>query len=100
MAHEIRFTQDARSHLRELSARDRRRVLDRIDASLKNEPKRETHSLKALRPNPLAGYELRIGELRVFFDVKESGDEKAVLILAVGRKKGNELRIGGKEYSL
>ena len=54
--------------------------------------------MKALRPNPVAKYELRIGTLRVFFEVDPQ--DRKVLILAVGRKEGNRLFIGGKEVKL
>ena len=98
MRYTIRFTEEARTHLRQLSARERRTVLDRIEAALGNEPTRETRNLKVLRPNPLGKYELRAGPLRAFFDVRERTHE--VLILAIGRKEGNRLWVGGKEVTL
>ena len=100
VAYEIRFTEEARSHLGELLARGRRKVLDRLDVLLRYDPKRQTRNLKALRPNLLARYELRIGDFRVFFDVEDSEEDKAVIILAIGRKEGNKLCVSGKEYSL
>lgn len=51
-----------------------------------------------LRPNPIATYELRVHDLRVFFDVDLHMRE--VLVLAVGRKKGSRLRVGGREVLL
>ena len=52
-----------------------------------------------MRPNPVAPWELRIGQLRVFYEVvgEESG---TVRILAVGRKVRNTLTIGGREIRL
>jgi mRNA-degrading endonuclease RelE of RelBE toxin-antitoxin system len=51
-----------------------------------------------LRSNPLAKLELRIGTFRAFFGVDT--EEREVTILAVGRKVGNRLFIGGKEVPL
>jgi hypothetical protein len=43
--------------------------------------------------------ELRVGALRVFYDV--NAEEPGVVeILAVGRKEGSILRIGGQEVKL
>ncbi len=54
---------------------------------------------KPLRPNPIAPWELRVGELRVFYEVV--GSARGVLrVLVVGRKRRNVLTIGGKEIRL
>lgn len=52
-----------------------------------------------MRPNPLAPWELRVGNLRVYYDVNED-PEPVVQIRAVGIKEHNELRIGGEAYKL
>jgi len=52
-----------------------------------------------MRPNPLAPWELRVGTLRVYYDVEEE-PERRVLIRAVGVKARNQVRIGGKELEL
>lgn len=50
-----------------------------------------------MRPNPLAPWELRIGNLRVYFNVEEE-PERVVKIRAIGvKKQGNRLFIGGEE---
>ncbi len=98
MRYEIDFSEEARSHLRRLPARDRAVVVDRVESLLADEPTRETHNLKRLRPNPLAKYELRIGRLRVFFDTDE--ELREVLVLAVGQKQRNRLWIAGNEVAL
>jgi hypothetical protein len=43
--------------------------------------------------------ELRIGNLRVFYEVVP-GAPGVVRIVAVGKKEGNVVRIGGKEIKL
>ena len=56
-----------------------------------------------MRPNPLAPWELRIGDLRVFYDIQPATDETAepeVVVLAIGGKIGNQLWIGGEEHTL
>ncbi len=52
-----------------------------------------------MRPNPLAPWELRIGDLRVYYDVIDE-PEAIVHVRAVGIKDHNILRIGGEEINL
>jgi hypothetical protein len=49
-----------------------------------------------MRPNPLAPWELRIEELRVYYEIEEL-PEQVVTIVAVGVKDRNRVLIGGKE---
>jgi len=70
-----------------------------INRQLVNEPLREARHRKPLRPNPIAPWELRVGQLRVFYEVVGSGNGM-VRILAVGRKRRDVLIIGGKEIRL
>jgi hypothetical protein len=66
---------------------------------LKNEPLREARNRKQLRPNPLAPWELRVGLLRVFYEV-HALESELVNILAIGIKKGNQLIVSGKEIQI
>ncbi|MBX7233302.1 MAG: hypothetical protein K1X65_02885 [Caldilineales bacterium] len=75
-------------------------VLDEVDRQLKHEPTTETRNRKPMRPNPIAPWELRIGALRVFYDVLDNTLEPTVLILAIGIKIHNRLYIGGEEIEL
>lgn len=52
-----------------------------------------------MRPNPLAPWELRIGDLRVYYDVSEN-PQPLVSIRAVGIKRRGEVRIGGDVIQL
>jgi hypothetical protein len=53
----------------------------------------------SLRPNAIASRELRIGKLRVFYEVAP-GEPAVVRILAVGKKERNILRTAGLEMRL
>jgi mRNA-degrading endonuclease RelE of RelBE toxin-antitoxin system len=74
-------------------------VLDAVDEQLTHQPTVETRNRKPLRPNPIAPWELRIGDLRVCYDV-EDDPESIVHVRAIGVKQHNELRIGGEGYPL
>lgn len=52
-----------------------------------------------MRPNPVAPWELRIGNLRVYYDVEEVPEE-VVYILAVGLKERNRVRVGEEVIDL
>ncbi len=51
-----------------------------------------------MRPNPVAPWELRIGILRVYYEVESA--ETVVRILAVGLKDRDVVRIGGEVIKL
>jgi hypothetical protein len=52
-----------------------------------------------MRPNPVAPWELRIGNLRVYYDV-EAEPEPVVFIRAVGIKERERVRIGREVIDL
>ena len=52
-----------------------------------------------MRPNPVAPWELRIGSLRVYYEVQEE-PELVVSILAIGVKQRNRVRIGKEVVEL
>jgi mRNA-degrading endonuclease RelE of RelBE toxin-antitoxin system len=95
----IELSPDAQAQLDEFIARERRTVLDAIDVRLRHEPRVRTRNRKPLDPNDLATWELRVGGLRVFYDV-ETEPDPIVWIRAIGRKIGNRLYLGGKEIKL
>jgi len=99
MAYTIEFAESVRTQLKELTARQRSTILDSIERQLVHEPLIETRNRKQLRPNPVAPWELRIGDLRVFYEVA-SDEPDTVMILAVGQKRGNKLYTAGKEIAL
>lgn len=69
-----------------------------IEKRLTIEPPRQTRNRKPLLPNPIAPWELRVKDMRVFYDV--SSGKKLVSVLAIGTKRGNTLYIEGTEIRL
>jgi mRNA-degrading endonuclease RelE of RelBE toxin-antitoxin system len=99
VAYAIEIARSVVAQLEALSGAERARVLDGIERQLVHEPLRETRNRKPLRPNPIAPWELRLGSLRVFYDVSETG-RRVVHVLAIGKKVRNIVRIGGQEIKL
>src|SRR5687767_12518314 len=93
MTFRIEYAPAAVAHLRALTARQQSIVLDRVARYLTADPMVETRNRKPMRPNPLAPWELRLGNLRVYFDIV-SEPEPVVVILAVGVKERNTVRLG------
>lgn len=99
MPYRIEYSPEAEDHLRTLTARQQAIVLDTVDEQLAHQPTVETRNRKPMRPNPLAPWELRIGNLRVYYDVEEA-PESVVYIRAVGVKERNRVRIGKEVVEL
>lgn len=99
MAYKIEYSPDTVDHFGALSARQRATVLDAVEVNLTHGPTGETRNRKPMRPNSLAPWELRIGALRVYYDVEEEPDRK-VLIRAIGIKERKRVRIGRKEFEI
>jgi mRNA-degrading endonuclease RelE of RelBE toxin-antitoxin system len=99
VAHRIEFTREARRHFAQLDARRRATLRDALLRRLVDEPTLETRHRKRLRPNALATWRLRAGELRVYYDVDD--DVAAVVVIkAIGIKVRNRLVIGSEEIDL
>ncbi len=100
MACEIILSPEALDHLAAFTARQRRIVLDAIGTHLTHHPTTPTRQRKPLRPNPLASWELRVGQFRVYYQVESTGDEDTVYVIAVGKKVRNRVIIAGVEVEL
>jgi mRNA-degrading endonuclease RelE of RelBE toxin-antitoxin system len=87
----VRLGEDAVAEIAGLRAAERRRVLDAIEKQLAQEPaerSRRKKMLSSLVPpweqvRPV--WQLRVGDLRVFYDVDESS--RIVIVRAVRRKE-------------
>ena len=78
-------------------ARDQRVILDAIEEFLEVDPDLESKRRRPLRPNPLAPWELRLGDYRVFYEITA---DRLVRVLAVGHKVHNELFIRGQKVDI
>src|SRR2546421_3864099 len=94
MAFRITITADAELQLQALPIHERRVLETAIFARLQDRATTPTRAIKQLRPNPLAQFELRVGDLRALYNVESS----EVVLLVVGRKEGNKLIVGGVEF--
>ena len=98
MPYRIEISPEARDHLRTLTARQRDMLLDEVQRQLTQEPIVPTRNRKRMRPNDLATWELRAGDLRAYYDVLEA--RTLVRVLAVGVKLRNRVRIGREVIDL
>ena len=99
MPYEIGYSPAAEENLQGLTARQRTTILDSVDRQLTHEPNVETRNRKPMRPNPIAPWELRVGILRVYYDIEEQ-PEPRVTVLAVGRKLRNRVVVGDEEIEI
>jgi mRNA-degrading endonuclease RelE of RelBE toxin-antitoxin system len=84
MRFEIVLAPQAARDLRALPARHRSEVRDAIEAHLRHEPTKVSKSrIKRLRGLVKPQYRLRVGETRVFYDVRD----EAVEVLAIVAKR-------------
>ncbi len=97
----IEYSPESEDHLRAFTARARALALDSVDRLLSHQADIPSRNRKLVRANWLAPWELRIGDLRVFYDIDYAfEDEPAVLIRAVGKKAGNKYYIAGERVDL
>lgn len=71
MSYTIQYAAETEEHLAALTARQRSMIFDAVDEQLTHQPTVETKNRKPMRPNPIAPWELRIGKLRVYYDVQD-----------------------------
>jgi mRNA-degrading endonuclease RelE of RelBE toxin-antitoxin system len=98
MAFAIELSPGAREHLKALRKRDQQIIVDAMAVQLIQQPNEPTRNRKRLADNKLAPWELRVGDFRVFYDIDLP--EERVVILAIGHKVHDSLRIGGEEIEL
>ncbi len=91
---------EASDHLGSLTARQRATLLDSAERQLSHQPALETRHRKRMQPGKegfLAPWELRAGDLRLYYEIHEI-PQRLVVVVAVGVKVRNRLRVAGKEY--
>jgi mRNA-degrading endonuclease RelE of RelBE toxin-antitoxin system len=99
MAHRaVKLAPEAIRQFKLLSAAEKSRLKTAMRASLGEDdattPSRNRFRLR--RPSGLSEYEFRDGDLRVFYHIETD----AVLVDAIGRKRGNQLFIAGERVIL
>lgn len=99
MPYRIEYSPETVEHLAALTSRQSAIVLDVVSRQLAHEPTVQTRHRARMRPNPIGGHRLRIGDLRVYYDVIEE-PERIVVVKAVGIKVRERVFIGGEELRL
>ncbi|MBI3324054.1 MAG: hypothetical protein HYZ92_02125 [Candidatus Omnitrophica bacterium] len=99
LTYRLEYSRKTERHLRALTARQRAVVFDAVNAQFAHQPTVETKNRKSMRVNPVAPWELRIGDLRVYYRVQEE-PEQLVQVLAVGVKQRNRVWIAGEVIEL
>jgi mRNA-degrading endonuclease RelE of RelBE toxin-antitoxin system len=97
-AFRVEYAHEAVRHLRGFSARDRAIIPDAVLRQLSHAPATPTRNRKLLRANATAPWELRIGSVRVYFEVQEA--LALVTVRAIGVKVRERVLIGGVEVDL
>lgn len=96
--YQIVLSDDAAEDLDFYTARERKTIVSQIRSQLRELPSGETRNRKKLRENPIAGWELRLGRFRVFYEVDDS--VLCVTIVAIGHKIHNALFVRGREVEI
>ena len=92
MPYRVGYSPEADDHIRSLTARQRAIVLDGIEKHLFETPTEQARNRKRLRPNPIAFWELRLGDIRVYYDAEED----VVTVVAVGVRRRERVWIGSE----
>jgi mRNA-degrading endonuclease RelE of RelBE toxin-antitoxin system len=81
MEYQIVFAPEAVEDFKNLSARDRSTVRDAIECHLRHGPEKTSRSrIKSLQGLSRPQYRLRVGEIRVFYDVVEQRVEVLAIV--------------------
>ena len=88
MRYEIEFAPQAAQDYRDLDAHVRGGVRDAIETHLRHQPTKTSKSrVKRLRGVTRPQYRLRVGDIRVFYDVTEASVE---ILAIVAKSRANE----------
>lgn len=94
---DINLTDGAQADLQWFAAYAQRIIVDGMEIHLRYQPTLGSRKIIPMQPNPVAGWELRLGDYRVLYDVDETA--RVVTVQAVGEKRGNTLLIRGQEFT-
>ncbi len=96
LPHPIIYAPATKAHLNALTAYERSIVFAEVDKHLAHEPDKVTKRHAPLRDqqgNATEYWKLRLGNLRVYYYIGRA-PKAAVNIVAIGRKEGEQVRIG------
>ena len=96
MRFEVKFVPSADQDLDSYTVREQRIILSGVAEFLEVDANGESKRRKQMRPNPLGPWELKIGDYRVFYEIRES----SVRVLAISHKVHNELFIRGQKVEI
>jgi len=96
--YQIEYTPQAIEDLKYFKKHEQQQILGEIPVQLRYEPSVETRNRKRTRPNTIAGWELRIAEFRVFYNVEEQ--VQIVEIKRIGEKEGNTFLFRGQQENV
>ena len=97
MMFEVELVPSAEGDLDHYGKHEQRIILYALTTFLATGADVETRRRKRLRANPLAPWELRVGDFRVFYEITE---QRRVRVLAIGHKEHNDLLIRGERIIL
>jgi mRNA-degrading endonuclease RelE of RelBE toxin-antitoxin system len=92
---DIEISHEAQLDLQSFRKFDQARISQEIEEQLRHEPNRETKRRKKLRSGHIAEWELRIGKIRVFYNVDVASP--LVQIVRIGYKQRSKLFFRGEE---
>ena len=93
----INLTEGAQADLSWFAAYALRIIFDGIEVHLRYQPTLGSRRIMTMRPNPVAGWELRLGDYRILYDVDDAA--RTVTVQTIGEKRGNRLVIRGQEFT-
>jgi mRNA-degrading endonuclease RelE of RelBE toxin-antitoxin system len=97
MKFDVTFVPSAEDDLDYYETREQRIILEAVVKFLEVDADVEGKRRKQLRPNPFAPWELRVGDYRIFYEIRGDG---VVRVLAVGHKVHNELFVRAQRVEI
>jgi mRNA-degrading endonuclease RelE of RelBE toxin-antitoxin system len=93
------FSPDAVRQFKKLRAYDRRSIVEGVRKHLvEAEPDTTTRNkFRLRRSSEITDYELRLGDLRLFYRIEAPGE---VIVTVIGVKEGDKLVVEGEEFDL
>ena len=94
----VKLGPEAVRHFKALSAAERSRLRGVMRAALSEDDAgvENRNRFRLRRPSGQSEFELRDGDLRVFYRL----EDEEVIVDAIGRKRGNQLFIAGRRITL